>query len=274
MLHIGEINYLNCAPLFAALRSSFPDSGYHFTSGTPAELNEKLRAGKIDLSPSSSIEYARNSSAYLVLPDLSISSVGAVKSVMLFATVPIDELDGATIALSCESETSVALLRILLARRYSFSNRFVTSGGRSASLDNACAATLLIGDSALRQAADAGNFYMYDLGEIWYEFTGYPFVFALWLLRKAVQDDMPAAAMLVHARILAAKQQAMGSLAEIAGTLDNIDWTTREFIIDYWQSISYDLSPQHIAGLQLFYRYAVDEDLLVEAPSINFLGGH
>src|SRR5262249_30279437 len=107
MLRIGEISYLNCTPIFTVLRDRFDDTGYASVRGMPAELNAKLRKGEIDLCPSSSIEYARNPESYLILPDLSISAVGAVKSVLLFSNVPIERLDGASIALTGESETSV-----------------------------------------------------------------------------------------------------------------------------------------------------------------------
>jgi chorismate dehydratase len=273
MLRIGEISYLNCTPLFAALHSREMSSDYQFIAGTPAELNAKLRSGEIDLSPSSSIEYARSPSSYLILPDLSISSFGAVKSVMLFAEVPIEALDGATIALSGESATSVALLKVLLAKRYSFSNSFVTAGSAGSSPEPGCAATLLIGDSALRRAAMAHGPFIYDLGELWWEFTGLPFVFALWLLRRSVQIDLPGESQLVHSRLLSAKQYSVLKFVEIAETLKEIDWTTREFVINYWRGISYDLTPQHIAGLQLFYRYAAETGLIEGVPEINLLEG-
>ena len=118
MLRIGEISYLNCTPIFSMLRSRFADPEYQFVCGTPAELNQRLRSAEIDICPSSSIEYARNPDSYLILPDISIASIGAVKSVLLFSPLPIEALNGAEIALTGESETSVALLKILLACRY------------------------------------------------------------------------------------------------------------------------------------------------------------
>ena len=118
MLRIGQIEYANCTPLFHVLREQFPGSGYEFVTGVPAELNRMLLAGEIDVCPSSSIEYAYHPDRYTILPHLSISSIGAVASVLLFSKVPVEELDGLKIRLSSESATSVNLLKILLVTAF------------------------------------------------------------------------------------------------------------------------------------------------------------
>lgn len=69
--------------------------------------------GELDLSVVSSIEYARYPERYLILPDLSISCRGPVRSVLLLSQRPIAELSGRTILITSQSHTSVALLKIL-----------------------------------------------------------------------------------------------------------------------------------------------------------------
>ena len=94
MLKIGQIDYANCTPLFHVLREQFPCSGYEFVAGVPAELNRLLLSGEIDVCPSSSIEYAYHPELYTILPQLSISSIGAVASVLLWVrgghSVPLE----------------------------------------------------------------------------------------------------------------------------------------------------------------------------------------
>ena len=83
------------------------------------------------------------------------------------------------------SATSVALLRILLARRYAdemapavgFTPIAPTTRPDELPHD----LVLLIGDAGL--AADPGSREVWDLGQQWRALTGLPFVFALWLLR-------------------------------------------------------------------------------------------
>lgn len=84
-LRIGHIDYLNCVPFFHYL--SVAGAGDCIVTGTPAELNEMLAQGEIDVCPASSYEYGQRWSDYLLLPDLSISALGAVKSVLLFLHV-------------------------------------------------------------------------------------------------------------------------------------------------------------------------------------------
>jgi chorismate dehydratase len=268
MLRIGEISYLNCTPIFTVLRDHFEDPGYDFVRGTPAELNARLRKGEIDLCPSSSIEYARNPGSYLILPDLSISSIGAVKSVLLFSRIPIERLDGASIAITGESETSVVLLKILLSLRYSFSNSFYPAESPVKSVTLRDDPLLLIGDNALRESFNRKDCYIYDLGELWYQFTGTPFVFALWLLRQEVAQTDRATAAMVCERLAESRLIAKQSYSDIA-TSSRINWTNRDFLINYWNTISYELTPGHIEGLKLFYRFAADTSLIDSEPPLR-----
>lgn len=271
MLRIGEISYLNCTPIFSMLRSRFAEAEYCFVSGTPAELNQRLRSGEIDVCPSSSIEYGRNPGSYLILPHLAIAAVGAVKSVLLFSPLPLAELNGAQIVLTGESETSVALLKVLLKCRYAFSNSFRTLTAAEQDSADFSEPMLLIGDKALQAALAARSRYVYDLGELWFEFTGLPFVFALWLIRRTAVAREPAASRLLAERLVTAKQLSLASLDEVAAVYVQNNWTNREFLINYWRTISYDLDANHLQGLQLFFRYAAECGILEHAPPLQLL---
>lgn len=272
MLRIGEISYLNCTPIFSVLRERFDDPAYRFVRGAPSTLNRSLRSGEIDLCPSSSIEYGRYPDSYLILPDLSISADGPVLSVLLFSRVPLEQLDRCRIALTDESETSVVLLKIILARIYGFTNGFdVVSGGLPEALASHDA-VLLIGDRALRENLSADGCHVYDLGELWREATGYPFVFALWLVRAELLSESRTELTLLHSRLVEAKRVALGNLAGIADKAARNDWTTREFLINYWRVLSYDLTGRHLAGLRLYFRYAAECGLLESEPAIRMLG--
>ena len=86
-----------------------------FVRGVPAELNEALRRGEIDLTLVSSVELVRHRHEYRALADFSIATLGPVYSVMLFSRRPWEELGGARVAVTPASATSVELLRVLLA---------------------------------------------------------------------------------------------------------------------------------------------------------------
>ena len=273
MLTIGRIDYANVTPLFHALREHFPCTGYRFVGGVPAELNAMLAAEKIDVCPSSSIEYAIHSERYLILPDLSISSIGPVASVLLFSRVPIEELDGREIVLSAESATSVNLLRILMRKRFNSTCRYAVSSGPPAEALCSAAALLLIGDAALRSSmAFAGTgLRIYDLGSLWYEWTGLPFVFALWFCTRAAAKERYQEVRKLAEQLVKAKGIAGRECELIADLSPEAAWMGREGLITYWrENISYELGEAHQEGLRLFYRYAAELGLIPQAPELHF----
>ena len=135
--------------------------------GIPTELNRLLFEGRIDVSPSSSIEYARNAGRYILLPDLSITSKKEVKSIILQSRVPITGLDQKKVALTTASATSVVLLRILLEMHYGIQPYYSSFQQGTADPFGSVDALLFIGDHALRAEATEDYPFLYDLGELW-----------------------------------------------------------------------------------------------------------
>lgn len=270
-LSIGHIHYANCTPIFTALAANFNCDDYRFVPGVPAQLNALLRSGGIDLSPSSSIEYAQAHEEYCLLPELSISAVGPVKSVLLFSRVPIERLDGATIGLSAESDTSVNLLKVLLARKYALRNSFERTKLPLAQALTQYPALLLIGDAALKGAALTGDWRIYDMGELWHEFTGLPFVFALWIARRDAAREKGAQLAALGRDLVAAKQLAYASYAQIAANCPERAWLSEAELVDYWQTISYELTPAHLEGARCFFRHAFEMGLIPSEPRMVFL---
>ena len=270
-LNIGHIAYANCTPIFSALASNFDCSGYRFVGGVPARLNAMLRGGALDLSPSSSIEYALAHDQYCLLPELSISAIGKVKSVLLFSRVPIEELDGCPIGLSAESDTSVNLLKVLLARKYGFRNSFERTSLPLADAMERFPGLLLIGDAALK-GVEAGGYRSYDLGELWHAFTGLPFVFALWIVRRDTALDKHAELCALARDLILAKKLACASYPAIAATCGEREWLGVEDLVDYWRTISYELTPAHLDGVRCFFRHAFEMGLIPTLPVMRFFG--
>lgn len=270
MLKIGQIEYANCTPLFHVLRERFPCSGYEFVSGVPAELNRMLLTGKIDVCPSSSIEYAYHPERYTILPQLSIASIGAVASVLLFSRVPVEKLGGQKIRLSSESATSVNLLKILLGQRFGCSCSYETAPPGAAVVDDESSALLLIGDSALRTSLDDTGLFVYDLGEMWYTWTGYPFVFALWLCRNEVAHGLEIRSL--ARQLIQAKELVLANLERVATCSKEVSWMGKERLLLYWRdNISYQLDERAQAGLMLYYAKCFECGLIEKVPELTFL---
>jgi chorismate dehydratase len=269
MLRIGRIEYANCTPLFYLLLKQFPCTEYEFVTGVPAELNRMLLAGEIDVCPSSSIEYAYHPDRYIILPQLSISSVGAVASVLLFSKVPVEKLDGRKIRLSSESATSVNLLKILLSQRFGCSCTYEVAQPGDSCAEEDSPALLLIGDSALRRSLKESDLYVYDLGELWHAWTGYPFVFALWLCRKEVSDGVELQDL--TRQLLLAKEQVPGNLEQIATCAKEAVWMGSDRLLAYWRdNISYELGECEQSGLLLYYTKCFECGLIGAVPPLHF----
>ncbi len=269
-LTVGHISYLNCAPFFHYLR----EEGFSgpIQPGVPAELNRRLAAGEIDVSPSSSFEYGCHWRRYLLLPGLSISSLGPVQSVLLFTERPLEELRGEEIALTGESATSVNLLKVLLREYYGFSQVpcRVPEGPVEETL-SAGGPALLIGDRALRAARSAKpSMQIYDLGEIWYRQTGLPFVFALWILRREAAEMKSREVLDLTAKLGRSRTRALGALETLAAEFPERQWLGEQGLLDYWRCMSYDLTEAHLEGLRLFFHLCVRHGLLAEEPELHF----
>lgn len=268
-IRIGQIDYANCTPIFSALQNNFDCGNYLFIRGVPARLNEMLRLGEIDVCPSSSIEYGKFADKYFLLPDISISSDGPVKSVLLFSSLPIEELNGHPIALTTESDTSINLLKIILGRQFGFSNPFErTALPLQEALKN-FSALLLIGDAALKESMRNRDLFVYDIGELWRGFTGLPFVFALWLVKREAAEQRRGEVQALAAQLIGAKKCAYESYGDIAENCREREWMGREALIEYWRTLSYDLTPRHLEGVATFFRYARELQLLPEEPAIR-----
>lgn len=269
-LRVGHIAYANCVPFFHYLRQC-GFSG-EIRSGVPAELNALLAAGEIDLSPSSSFEYGRNAKEYFLLPGHSISSCGPVQSVLLFSALPLAELGSAPIDLTHESATSINLLKILLAEFLQIDPRVCRLAVQPAEeIAIHGGSVLMIGDRALRTAQklrDTTN--IYDLGELWWRFTGLPFVFALWIVRAASAGQEAPALQLLQQQLAQARQQAFADLPLVAAQTPEQQWMGAATLVDYWRCMSYDLTPQHLQGLRHYFALCVKHGLLPEAPILRF----
>lgn len=262
-LNIGRIPYANLYPIFYYLDNKCDKSSYTFVKGVPSKLNQLLSEGALDISPSSSIAYLRNKDRYLILPWFSISSYGPINSIFLFSKFPLNALGGKTIALSSESETSVALLKIILKEFVSVKCKFVTVTRRSVgSLLESFSAVLHIGDTAMSEARKLKDKKIkertltYDLGELWDKYTGLPCVYALWVVRRKSVSQKKGLIQQLSGDLADANRYSSGNYRQIAKTAPQTEWLTEKELVNYWKIISYDFTEKHLEGLKLFEKYA------------------
>lgn len=269
-LKLGRISFLNVLPIYYPLEMGIVSHPFTIISGTPAYLNGLMARNELDLSVVSSIEYARYPERYFILPDLSISCCGAVKSVLLLSQLPIPELAGQNILVSTQSHTSVALLKILFAERLQQEARFIPANCTEVlAQGEQPAAFLAIGDEALHFRHHDSYPYRWDLGEAWREWTGLPFVFALWVLqRKAIEKWNGRLAGAVET-LAAAKEWGRTHRGLICQDAMGKGILGYQELQDYYQRLYYNLSEQEQKGLQLFYHYLTAIGEIGDVPRLE-----
>jgi chorismate dehydratase len=267
LVRLGAIDYLNVRPIYDwLLRRERADGGLasvQLVDGVPAAMNHALLAGAVDVSNVSSVAFGQHTGEWLLIPRLSVAAHGRVDSVLLFSWhKDWRALDRAPITLTSESATSIELVRLLCERRYGIQPRYRTAAptGLDDMLEGSAAA-LLIGDGALeeghrrRAIAGRGQPYVFDLAAEWQAWTGLPFVFAVWAVRREAAERARRSG--VVALLRASKERGLADLDRIAAeAAERLD-LPRDVCAQYLCLLDYDLGSRELDGLRAFLELAV-----------------
>lgn len=257
-LRLGVVPYMNAKPLIYGLHEH--TNSIELLFEVPSLLPTMLNHDQIDVAIIPSIEYFRGGT-YAIIPDISISSYEAVESVKIYSKVPIQHIR--TAALDKSSLTSCALTRIILKEKYHLSPQFTQWNNQYDISQTDTDAVLIIGDNAMK-FSDNGYITL-DLGQAWFEYTGLPFVYAVWVVKK--NRRIPG----INTLLKDAKEAGMRSVQALAVTESHRLQLTKERCLHYLtNSIHYNLGTEEIKGLQTFYQYAVALGLAPNGAEITF----
>lgn len=264
MLTIGIIDYLNVEPLYYRLQERLAGKPVAFRTGVPSELNRALAAGEIDLAPISAISAAQMADQVAILPNLSIATIGAVKTVQLFSWMADPrELDDVRIALSDESATSAALVKVLARHFWGVNPRYSVEPQDLEQMLRRAAAALLIGDGALveatlrRQISGRGQPHAFDLGDEWLKWTGLPFVFALWAARRPTLAEIDELG--IVPALYESKAEGLAHIPQIARAYAPRLQLPEGVLTKYLYDLRYDLSERDRAGLLTYFLLALPQ---------------
>ena len=247
-VRIGCVKYLNARPLIHGWSQGAVDLDH------PAALCRKLDRGDLDVALVSSLEFLRRP-IYRIVDRVSISSRGEVYSVIVAHDGELARIE--QIELDPASETSVALLRCLLAQR-GLSPRFLESGIpatphsdlRRLAESRPSMARLLIGDQAIRFRQQNAKYPVWDLGDEWQKITDLPFVFALWLVRPEVRNAKEIADVL--------RQIRDRNLQNLNNLVFSQTQVSPEFCRKYYREhLFFDFGEREKAGLREFHRHCL-----------------
>ena len=164
----------------------------------PAECADRLADGRADIGIVPSVELNRQN--LRIIRGTGIACDGPVRSILLISKVPFEEIR--TLATDASSRTSVALSRIVLAKKYGVEPRLFSQRPHLGSMLEQCDAALIIGDAALVLDPADLPFHVLDLGAEWTEMTGLPMVFAVWAARAEVLTQDAHHALARHVEVV------------------------------------------------------------------------
>ena len=269
-LRISAINFLNTAPLMwdfeQGERARELSNHFQLSYTVPSQCAEQLKAGTVDIGIIPVAAYTTIPDL-VVIPDVAIAAKNTVRSILLISKVPVDKIR--SVATDDSSRTSAALVEVFLRKFVGIAPGFSRQRPWLDEMLKWHDAALLIGDPALQ--ADVEGYHVYDLAEQWRNWTGRPFVFAFWAVRKAALVGLATEVNL--ARVFQeSRDNGLSHIREIVAA-----WAPRlrlpaKVVSDYLvENVDYSLDQENLEGLRLFFRYAAECDALPAAPEIQFL---
>ncbi|MFY1678229.1 MULTISPECIES: menaquinone biosynthetic enzyme MqnA/MqnD family protein [unclassified Streptomyces] len=254
---VGHIQFLNCLPLYWGLARTGTLLDIELTKDTPEKLSERLVRGDLDIGPVTLIEFLRHADRLVAFPDIAVGCDGPVMSCVIVSQVPLERLDGARVALGSTSRTSVRLAQLLLAERFGVRPDYYSCPPDLGLMMREAEAAVLIGDAALRANLLDGTRFgleVHDLGALWKEWTGLPFVFAVWAARREYAAREPAITRAVHEAFLASRNlslEEVGKVAEQAARWEEFDEETLE---RYFTTLDFRFGSSQLAAVAEFAR--------------------
>ena len=261
---VGHIQFLNCLPIYWGLVRSGALLDVELTKDTPDRLNDLLVAGDLDIGPISLVEYLRHADDLLLLPDVAVGSDGPVLSVNLVSQVPLDELDGRRVALGSTSRTSVQLAKMWLAEVHGVQPEYFVCPPDLTAMMLEADAAVLIGDTALRATYEAPGrgLAVYDLGQVWKQWTGLPMVFAPWAVRRDYAQANPGLVKDVHHAFVTSRDSALEHVDEVAAQASRWEVFDAETLALYFRTLDFSLGERQVAGIVEFARRAARDGVV------------
>ena len=241
-LSVGCVPYLYAEPFYFAMTRR----GMALYECVPSAVTDAAANGMIDAGPVPLVDCFRLADHFEPVAGFCVASVQRAGSSLLYSTSPITGLAGAHIGVTDEAATALRLLQVLLRLKYQVQP--AAYGPLQAAHD----AFLLIGNQALRQRRGAPGFpYTYDLGAEWYAWTGLPFVFARWMVRKEAPAKDKA---LLEEALYVGLEDGVEALYQVAEPREDLLMLPRD-IVTYIQGFRYYIGKSEQQAIDQFQRY-------------------
>jgi chorismate dehydratase len=260
---IAASSYLNTAPLIWSFTHGSQRGAVElFTDTAPARCAALLSDGDVDAALVPIIEYQRIPDIAIV-PDVCVGSKTGVRSVVL-VTRKNNLKKVERVALDDSSRTSAALVKILFREFLGFEPEWSTATPNLQSMMQDADAALIIGDPAMTIPRD--QFQVFDLATLWHEFTGFGFVFAMWMARK---DSLEKVA---STRFALARDEGLANLKHIANSYaPQIGLSPAEVTTYLTRNIVFNVDEQMHKGLTRYFELAHKHGVISELKKPDFV---
>lgn len=258
-MSIVGVRFLNARPLLAGLEAGIPAPfPYRFETAEPSVCADRLAAGTASagLVPVAALA---EMPGVLALPGLGVAARHEVRSVLLVSRVPLEQVR--VLAAHTASRTSVILARLLLAERWGAHPRLVPARPPLETMLAAADAAVIIGDPALAIHGRTGRLEV-DLAGAWVEWTGLPFVFAVW----GVAPGAPAGIEPLLERSLAHAREHWAALLPRWAEAHGVGLAETRAYLE--QTLTHRLGDGERAGLAEFLRRAAAARLLTPREEV------
>ena len=265
---------MNAAPVYYEIDKCPKLDWLKIVSAPPSILNNMMAKNELDISPVSSIAYAKHQDEWLLLPDLSISCFGRVMSVILVSKKPFEALDNKKVLITDKSAAAAELIKLLFSIKKVkpvYETRPIQCPDE---IKKYAEAALIIGDKALKENWHVHFDHIYDLGEMWLELTGLPFVFALWAVRKSFADEKPETVSLIIQLFNISREEGKKNLKDIAKKASEILGIDIAICREYYELLNYDLDPLQLKGITTFFDKLYPEKILSQKIHLRFFTDH
>lgn len=261
---VAASSYLNTAPLiWSFIHGSQREQVELFTDTAPARCAEMLANGDADAALVPVIEYQRIPDI-AIIPDVCVGSRTAVKSVVL-VTRKHNLKKVESVALDESSRTSVTLVKIIFREFLGFEPKWATSAPDLKLMLAHADAALIIGDPAMKIPRE--QFRVYDLATLWHEFTGFGFVFAMWMVRKDAVEKVRSV------DFAGARDEGLANLNDIERTYVEQIGLSRNEIRDYLtENIVFSVDEEMKKGLKRYFELAQKHALIESAKELVCVG--
>ena len=257
MLKIGALPFINSLPFFQPFAEKKVAFDGTISFGSPTTLNTQLENGLIDIGLISSASFIANRDRYILLTNLGIGTHKRMQSVCLYSKGPPDALNGKKIAISDASTTSAMLLKVICKYFWNIQPQFVETKSSVFEPLKMHDAQLIIGDDCLSLTPSTEHT-VTDLGQVWYQNTGKPFVFAVFATRCDIWMQEPELVRDFHQKLFQSYEYSQSHFDEIIHAAEKLTGKSKEMLKNYYKGLDYYLESEHFQGLEHFARLKDD----------------